>query len=107
MNGSPTVSQSSDRFAIEVDGRPAGFTQFAERDGRRIFFHTEIGDGFEGQGLASVLVRRALDATRAEELRAVAVCPYVKGWVEKHADYADLTERPTPDDLDAVRAAQA
>lgn len=105
MSDATIVSQSSDRFVVEVDGRPAGLARFAERDGRRVFFHTEVGDEFEGQGLASTLVRQALDRTREDGLRVVAVCPYVKRWVEKHDGYADLTEQPTGEDLDAVRAA--
>ena len=66
MSDATIVSQSSDRFVVEVDGRPAGLARFAERDGRRIFFHTEVGDEFEGQGLASTLVRQALDRTEPE-----------------------------------------
>jgi predicted GNAT family acetyltransferase len=39
-----------------------------------------------------VLVRRALDDVRSRELRVVARCPYVKSWIERHPDYADLTK---------------
>jgi len=105
MSDSPTVSVSSDRFTIEVGGQQAGFTRFVEHDGRRVFFHTEVDDAYSGQGLASVLVRQALAATRDDGLRVVPVCPYVKRWLEKHPDHADLAETPTRDDLDAVRAA--
>ena len=104
MSDSPTVSRVADRFAIEVDGQPAGFAQFVDHDGRRVFFHTEVDDAYAGQGLASIVVREALDATREAGLRAVPVCPYVKGWVDKHPDYADLAEDPTRDDFQAVRA---
>jgi uncharacterized protein len=100
------VTRRGDRFEITVDGTRAGLTQFIETDGRRIFFHTEVGDGHEGQGLAAVLVAGALDATRAAGLRVVPVCPYVKRFVGKHAEYADLVDPVTPDALAAVRAAQ-
>lgn len=100
----PTVTRESDRFSIAVDGKPAGFTQFVESEGRRIFFHTVIDDAFEGQGLAGQVVREALDATRADGLRVVPVCPYVNRYVQKHDDWADLVERPTRADIAAVRA---
>ena len=89
----PQVSNNaeSSRFEIRVeDGRRAGFTQYRERDGVRDFFHTEIDEEFEGQGLAGKLARAALDQTRADGFKVVATCPFIKGWIEKHPDYQDL-----------------
>jgi uncharacterized protein len=100
------VTLAGDRFEIAVDGTRAGVTQFLDADGRRIFFHTEVGDAFEGQGLAGQLVARALDATRESGLRVVPVCPYVKRYVERHEEYADLVDPVTPDAIAAVRASQ-
>lgn len=54
----------------------------------RIFFHTEVDDAFEGQGVASQLVRFALDDAIERGFRIVPVCPYVKAWLERHDDYA-------------------
>ena len=39
--------------------------------------HTEVDEEFGGRGLATILVREALDATRAAGLRIVPVCPMV------------------------------
>ncbi|MCH1881758.1 GNAT family N-acetyltransferase [Agrococcus sp. ARC_14] len=86
-----TVTKQSDRFQIDVDGEQAGLTQFVDTDQqKRVFFHTEVDDAFAGQGLAAELVREALDATRAEGLSIVAVCPYVRAYVKKHDDWADI-----------------
>lgn len=100
----PVVTQESDRFSIALEGQPAGFTQFVESEGRRIFFHTVVDPAFEGKGLASRLVRQALDATRADGLRVVPVCPYVKSFLEEHDEWADLLERPTRADMAAVKS---
>lgn len=54
----------------------------------RIFFHTEVDDAFEGQGVASQLVRFALDDAIERGFRIVPVCPYVKAWLKRHDDYA-------------------
>src|ERR671928_68068 len=83
--GAPTtVTQESDRFSISVDGRKVGFTEFVDRDGQRVFPHTEVLDEFGGRGLATILVGEALQATRDAGLRIVAVCPMVAGYVKKH-----------------------
>lgn len=78
------------RFEIVVDGEVAGFTEYVHRDGKVDFTHTEVGDAYEGQGLASKLVKGALDAAREWGEPVVPSCTYVKGWIEKHADYQDL-----------------
>ncbi|NYG38093.1 GNAT family N-acetyltransferase [Janibacter alkaliphilus] len=91
-----------DRFEITTDGQVAGFTQFVEKGDQRIFFHTEIGEEFGGRGLASTLVAAALEATRADGMRIVPVCPYVKKYLGTHHEVDDLVDPVTPDALAAV-----
>jgi predicted GNAT family acetyltransferase len=84
------------RYEIQVDGRTAGFTAYEDHDGRRVFYHTEVDDSFAGQGLASQLVEQALTDVRDAEMRVVAVCPYVAKFLEKHQEFADITDPVTP-----------
>ena len=102
----PTVRHVPDRacYEIAVDDERVGVTQYVEDDGRRIFFHTEVDDANEGQGLAAVLVAHALDDTRAAGLRVVPTCPYVKRFVARHPEYADLVDPVTPEAIEKVRA---
>jgi len=80
------------RFEAYVDGALAGFTAYDLTDGGGILLlHTEVDDAFEGQGVGSLLVRQALDSVRGEGLRVVAQCPFVRAWIERHPEYADLT----------------
>jgi uncharacterized protein len=96
--GAPTtVAAESDRFTITVDGQQVGLTEFAERDGQRIFTHTEVDDNFEGRGLATILVDEALQATREAGLRIVAVCPMVAAFVEKHHEFDDAVDPVSTD----------
>jgi len=99
--GAPTtVTQESDRFIISVDGQKVGFTEYVDRDGQRVFPHTEVQDEFGGRGLATILVGEALAATRDAGLRIVAVCPMVAGYVEKHQELNDVVD---PVDSDVKR----
>ena len=84
------------RFVLHVGARRAGFTEYFEAEGRRAFVHTEVGQPFTGRGLASVLVRAAMTTTRADGLQVVALCPYVRRWVEGHPGYEDLVVAPRP-----------
>ena len=91
--GAPTtVTQEPDRFSIAVDGQQVGFTEYADRDGQRIFPHTEVRYEFEGRGLATILVGEALQATRDAGLRIVAVCPLVAAFVKKHHEFDDVVD---------------
>jgi len=97
-NGSPTdVTTEADRFTISVDGQKAGFTEYIDHDGQRIFPHTEIGDEYSGRGLATILIREALEATRAAGLRIVPVCSTVAGFVEKNPEFADVIDPVSTD----------
>ncbi|MEU6014811.1 GNAT family N-acetyltransferase [Streptomyces sp. NPDC047515] len=97
----PTVQRVDlkHRYEILVDGKTAGLTVYRDRDGRRVFYHTEIDDAFAGQGLASMLVQHALNDVRASGKRIVPVCPYVAKFLKKHDEFADITDPVTPEVL--------
>lgn len=102
MDTSISRETDPDRFEIAVDGRPAGFAQFVDHDGRRVFFHTETDPEHSGKGLAGEVVEHAMRQTREDGLRVVAVCPYVKKWLETHEGYGDILDPATPELLAAI-----
>lgn len=80
---------SQQRYELIVDGHLAGaYYKFA--DGVITFVHTEVPKELGGRGIGSQLVKGALDDARAKHLKVVAQCPFVKAYIEKHADYGDL-----------------
>lgn len=87
------------RYEILVDGQRAGLTAFRDLGAQRVFFHTEIDEAFAGQGLAPQLVQQALVDVRASGMRIVPVCPYVAKFLKRHDEFADITDRVTPDIL--------
>ena len=52
--------------------------------------HTEVPPELGGQGVGSKLVKGALDQVRAQGLKAIAQCPFVKAYIDKHVEYQDL-----------------
>ncbi|WP_418955703.1 GNAT family N-acetyltransferase [Streptomyces tritici] len=97
----PVVRHVEDRhrYEILVGGERAGLTAYRDRDGQRVFFHTETDEAYAGQGLAGILVQEALTDVRAAGLRIVPVCPYVAKFLKKHEEFADITDPVTPDVL--------
>ena len=97
--GAPTtVARGRDKFKIALDGQTVGIAVFADRENQRVFLHTEVADGFEGRGLASILVGEALGATKDEGLHIVAVCPMVAAYLDRHKEFDDVAD-PLSDDL--------
>ena len=85
-----TDAPERSRFEITVDGALSGFAFYRLRPGRITFVHTEIDDAYAGQGLGGKLARVVLDAARARGLAVRPDCPFIKSWIAKHPDYADL-----------------
>jgi predicted GNAT family acetyltransferase len=86
------------RFEIRVGDELAGFAEYRRRPGLIAFVHTLIDPRFEGQGLASELVRTALAQARSESVAVLPFCPFVRGYIADHRDYLDLV----PEDLRAT-----
>jgi len=89
MNNAVSNNPAQHRFELEVDGHIAA-TYYELSGGVITFVHTEVPAELGGQGIGSKLVKGALDQVRADGLKVVAQCPFVRGWIEKHPDYADL-----------------
>jgi uncharacterized protein len=78
------------RYEIYADGELAGFAEYMDSDGTRVFTHTEIDEAYEGQGLGGILVRFALDDADSHALSIVPLCPFVHHTVEQHPEYQSL-----------------
>lgn len=92
MANNPTVTDNpaESRYEIRVDGELAGFAHYRSTSEAVVFDHTEVDDDREGEGLGGRLARGALNDVRAKGRRVIAECPFIKDWIAKHDDYADL-----------------
>ncbi len=78
------------RYELLIDGELAGIADYQERDGALVMPHTEIAAARRGQGLGDVLVQGALDDVRARGQKVVPTCWFVREFVERHPEAADL-----------------
>jgi predicted GNAT family acetyltransferase len=91
-----TRSDGQSRYEAHVDGVLAGFAEFISAKQLVVMTHTEVDTAFEGQGVGSALARFALDDVRGRDLSVLPLCPFVKGWIERHREYADLVHGVRP-----------
>lgn len=80
----------SNRYEARVDGRLAGFAEYIRTAELVVFTHTEVDTAFEGHGVGGALARFGLDHARALGLKVMPQCPFIKRWIGRHPDYADL-----------------
>jgi predicted GNAT family acetyltransferase len=85
-----TDNPAEQRFEITYGDRLAGFTVYREHGGAYAFVHTEIEPDLEGHGLASRLVRAAMDAMAERGTSVLPECTYVSAWLAKHPDHLEV-----------------
>ena len=79
------------RYELLVDGELVGELVYRLRGESAItLLHTEVSPSVEGRGLGGRLVAAALDDIRARGLRVVPVCPFVRAYLRRHPESADL-----------------
>ena len=78
------------RYELVVGGEVVGELRYRVRPDRIALIHTEISPALEGRGLAGRLVAGALDDIRARQQRINPICPFVRSYLRRHPEYADL-----------------
>jgi predicted GNAT family acetyltransferase len=72
----------------------AGYATYRDVRAGRAFEHTEVAAEYEGMGLASQLIRYALDEARASGRKVLPFCPFVRAFIRRYPDYLELIEQP-------------
>ena len=85
------------RFELDVDGQVA-FANYRATPQAVIITHTETPRALRGRGIASKLVKGALELIRADGHKVIAGCGFVVDYLDKHPEERDLeawqTKRP-------------
>lgn len=85
-----TFESGPGRFRALVEGREVAVLDFRVVDGRWDLVHTHAEPAARGTGIASRLVRFALDRARVEGVQIIPSCPYLPVWLDRHPTYQDL-----------------
>lgn len=75
----------SDNNAIEADGASKRFATE-----QMVINHTQVFDGYEGQGIARQLVMAAVDFARKNGRQIIPVCSYAKAVLTRTDEYKDI-----------------
>ncbi|HET7189772.1 MAG TPA: GNAT family N-acetyltransferase [Gemmatimonadaceae bacterium] len=91
MSNSTTVTNDSatGRFEAHTEHGVAHL-RYVARGGVLDLVHTEVPQEAEGQGIGAALAKAALDHARSEGMKVIPSCPFVRTYIKRHAEYADL-----------------
>ncbi|MBV2365267.1 GNAT family N-acetyltransferase [Streptomonospora nanhaiensis] len=84
------------RYEARTGDEVAGFAEYMLTDEMIVFTHTEVDPAYKGKGVGGALVRGALDHVRGSGRSVLPLCPFVKGWIQRHPDYADMVYKGRP-----------
>lgn len=82
-------NQSQDRFELDVEGQIA-FANYRRTPAAIVITHTETPRTLRGRGIASELVKGALELIRADGNKVIAGCSFVVDYLHRHPEYADI-----------------
>jgi predicted GNAT family acetyltransferase len=84
---------NDNRYEIRAGDRVLGIAAYRRRGPVTDFLHTEVDQDTGYAKVGGTLVQSALDDVRARGGSVIASCPFVRGWIERHQEYADLLAR--------------
>ena len=87
--GSPVRhDRAKQRYELDTEHGTA-IAVYRQQGDSRVFVHTETPPQDEGKGVASRLVKAALDDSRAGGFKIVPACSFVVAYVSRHPEYRD------------------
>lgn len=78
-------------FNLYEDGSKIGEMVVSLRDNKLTVYHTEVDSSAEGKGYAKLLLEDMVKYSRENNMKVIALCPYVHAQFKRHPDdYADI-----------------
>jgi len=89
MADTPQITDNAgeSRFEVALDGRLAEM-DYRIRGNRLVILHTLVPTEMEGHGVGGALVTAALDRAVRDGMTLVPLCPFTRGWLQRHPDAA-------------------
>jgi predicted GNAT family acetyltransferase len=93
-DASPNVTNNTAAGRFEIRGEQgSSFLKYHVEGDALDLVHTEVPAALEGKGYGKALVEAALAHARAEGLKIIPTCPFVRHYLEGHPEAAALVAR--------------
>ena len=85
-------SPGKGRYVLRLNGAEAELTWSVVGPTKIIADHTEVPEAMRGTGAGRRLVERLVTDARAEGVRVIALCPFVRAQAQRHPEWGDVFE---------------
>jgi predicted GNAT family acetyltransferase len=82
------------RWEVMDGDEIVAFAEYVTAPGRVIYTHTVVKPQHEGRGIGSQLARHVLDDAVGHGLRITPRCPFIRSYIERHAEYMPSVDMP-------------
>jgi uncharacterized protein len=90
VSNPPQVTDNQAESRLEADAGGHRAELLYRRNGNRfVLIHTEVPVEAEGHGIGGALVTAAIDRAARDGMTVVPLCPFARGWLERHPDVAN------------------
>ncbi|HRI37429.1 MAG TPA: GNAT family N-acetyltransferase [Nitrospira sp.] len=92
-NNPITYNHAENRYEMSFDGQIV----YAEvRRDRKVLYidYVYAPPELRGKGAAGAFMAQLMSVVGAEGVKAVPLCGYAVSWLQRHAEYKDITLRP-------------
>lgn len=86
------ITEDSRIYAKDENGRIVAEITFPAKDGVATIDHTFVDESLRGKGIASNLVKAAVEKILADGNKIAATCSYAVKWLENHSEFSSLDE---------------
>ena len=89
-------NEESRSYEAILDGRVVGLIVYERRGSRMIFRHTIVEAEYRGRGIATELVRAALEDLIAQSLTLTNYCGFIDSFITANPGYARVADQHQP-----------
>lgn len=89
MSDAVRDNKAEQRFELGA-GDHLAVANYRLAPGVMTFTHTEVPEELQGRGIASKLIRGALEGARAQGVKVVSRCSFVSAYLQRHPEFNDL-----------------
>jgi predicted GNAT family acetyltransferase len=89
MTAPVTNNATAGQFEIQTDAGVA-VLKYVSKGQVLELIHTKVPAVLEGKGYGGALAKAALDHARAQGLKVIPTCPFVRAYLRRHPEYEDL-----------------
>ncbi len=77
------------RFELQLENKVIFIEYILTNDNSIYLTHTEVPRSLEGNGLGSIIVKKALGYIREKGYKMIPLCPFVAAYLKRHPEDAN------------------